>query len=116
MKKRRGGWRGEKKEKSEASFYCSQNLSPRFETCSSCQRAAGPHASRSSRFPLASWGLWGGVWALGLGEGGRVGGFLWDLPPTSTPSFIYLFIYIPAYYLIPPIFHGCHIPTSTAKT
>lgn len=69
---RRGGGRGEPK--SEAVFYCSQNLLPWFETCSLCQPAAGQHTSRSSPFLWCHWGFVAVGRAPGLKEDGEVGG------------------------------------------
>lgn len=58
-----------------------------------------PAHSRTARLPEQPlpYGItgaleqWGGL--LGLEKGGRdrVGDLLWDFPPSSTPSFIYLF-------------------------
>lgn len=69
-------------------FYCSQRPSLWLGECFPFQHTAGPQH---------------GVLCFALGS----------VPHLHLRT--YLFICSPAHYLIPPIFHGCHSPTSTAK-
>lgn len=71
-------------------------------------------APRCTEQPLpdASQRLQGQRWVR-LAVAGGLCSALGSSPP---PPALLLFIYFLGYFLIPPFFHGCHSPTSMAKT
>lgn len=113
MKKKEGGVEGG----GAKPFFIAPRISHRgskHAPHASTQQDSTPPRAASSLRHHRGFGAVGGAAGSGKGWQGQGGGLALGFSP-QLHSLIYLFIYIPAYYLIPPIFHGCHIPTSTAK-